>query len=176
MVFFYLRVYVAGFRFSTPYLSLILINSDISNYIVRFIREMSSELEGADIRIFNALCSINGSRNGFTPYMYEQMRKIVCDKILLKSCTTETYGPSVCRYVYNDEYLGVISKVLSETLPFLLYNLFGPAYLNLKRDDPFQPVWADLIMIYLEIWISENHTRVVGLLKGWADHQISLDE
>jgi hypothetical protein len=162
---FYIRVYLRDYDFTTPFSSILIINEDLTVFIMEFIQQtLSEDLPHKNRRIFDAMHCIAGKKYGFTVDKFEQMSKRLNEKIILKLACSKTYSPSSTRYIYNDEVLGFVSHVLSASFPLLAYQLASRSMVGMPADDK-QGVWIDLTMVYIEIWLLKNWRPIVHKIK-----------
>ena len=162
-ILFYLQMYLEGYIVKSPFSAFVIINEQITDFIVRFISQKLQHI--GNMRLFEAMCSICGSTR-FSFEKFSLLKERLKDRVILRFTISNTYGPSTPRYVYNDEYLGLISAVVGDCFPLLIYHLAGPNLLNFSDDSTEdQQKWANIIMIYTEIYLFKNHTMLVEFIK-----------
>lgn len=164
MLDFFIRVYLADYEFETPFSSILIINEELTVFIMKFLHKELGSLPDKSKQVFDAMHSIAGHKYSFDVTKFEKMSERINEKILLRLACSKTYAPSTTRYIYNDEYLGFISHVVSAAFPLLFYTLSSKTLLNLAGDKD-QQAWCDICMVFIEIWLLNNWRLVFGRIK-----------
>lgn len=177
LVYFYLDAYLNDFNIVTPFSALVIISDDLSRYIYSKLKQTLEDLNDkvSDRRIFEAMKTVSGSARGFSVEHYDILNGRVDSKLLFKFFNCSTYGPSTTRYLYNDEYLGLVSHMLTSAFPIILYILLGKNFLNVSLEEP-QGAYCDLLIVFIEIWVRKNWHVVDNKIRAWYRMKISRKE
>lgn len=164
MLDFYIRSYLQDYDFVTPFSSILIINEELTVFIMKFVNQQLLNIEDRSKRVFDAMSAIAGQRYSFDVTKFEKMNERIKDKILLRLACSKTYAPSTTRFIYNDEYLGFISHVVSSAFPLLFYTLASKTLLDLVNSEE-QGAWCDLTMVFIEIWLLNNWRLIFDRIK-----------
>ena len=177
LIYFYLDAYLNDFNIMTPFSALIIISDDLTRFIYSKLKQTLEDLDDkvADRKIFEAMKVVSGSARGFTVEQYDILTQRMDSKLLFKFFNCATYGPSTTRYLYNDEYLGLVSHILTAAFPIILYIMFGKNFLNVSVEEQ-QGAYSDLMMVFIEIWVRKNWHVVDNKIRSWYRMKISRKE
>jgi len=172
---FYIEAYLRDYEFITPFSKFMILNEVITQEVLKSLKKAMEGIEGKEAKIFEAMCYLSGSSNGFSTKAFMEMRTRISEKLLYKFACSKTFGPSAPRYLYNDEYMGIVSYILSYAFPILLYVLSSNRLLGIERDKE-QAVWADLIIVYVEIYAFTHWRKIEEKIRGWIKNKIEMKD
>jgi len=109
-------LYLGRNELATPYTQLMILTSHLSKEVERGIRFCGNKISNRDL--YETLSNIR-PYNKFTNKVFNDLNTRMCHRNLFDFALTSTIGVSVTRYIELDEYLGMISTVINESIPLL---------------------------------------------------------
>lgn len=160
--------YLEGKDLATPFGQLIVYSDAFTKDLERRLRNT----EGGSLNsfeMFEVFSGFNGSSK-FSKNLFSKLNESMGAKILFEFSICKELGVSVTKYIKDDEHLGCIAQVISETLPLIIHS-----YFNLQAfgfDDDQQLEFIRTLIMYLEIDIfARKHQDLVGLIRDVARRQ-----
>lgn len=160
----YLRLYLEGYVLKTPFSAFMFISEQTTANIIQLLYKKLYTTYWK--KLFECLIKICKTTR-FPLDKFEVLESRLHPKLLLRFSISTTYGPSTTRNVYNDEYLGLLSAVVGDSFPLLMYELASPALLNMKKSEPEeQQNWANIVMIFIEVLLFKTHQKYIDIIKN----------
>lgn len=109
-------LYLARNELATPTSQLMILTSELSKEVERGIRFCGDNISNRDL--YETLSSMR-PYNKFSNKVFNDLNSRMSPRNLFDFALTSTIGVSITRYVDLDEYLGMVSTVINESIPLL---------------------------------------------------------
>lgn len=117
-----MKLYLNGFDLATPWGQLMILNNRLSKELELGLRRSNRSMKNYDI--FNCLSGLKNSCK-FTTKVFQDLLQRMSSVTLFKFALSEDIGASITRYIQHDEYLGMFSLIINESIPLLFKDIIN---------------------------------------------------
>jgi hypothetical protein len=116
-----MKLYLNGYDLATPWAQLMVLNDALSKELESGLRKGQGGMN--NFEVFETLSSMR-HRCKFTNRLFNDMSSQLTFKTMFDFALSKEIGCSVCRYISHDEYLGMFSLIINESIPLLFPRVF----------------------------------------------------
>ena len=112
-----MKFYLDGYDLATPWGQLMIMNNSLSSELDRGLRN-SDSFKLNNFEIYTALSGLKQNCK-FTNKIYTVLDEIMSTKTMFSFALNQNISCSICRFVQHDEYLGMFSLIINESIPLI---------------------------------------------------------
>ena len=112
-----MKFYLDGHDMATPWGQLMVMNNKLSNQVYQGLREVLGA-ERTSYRIYQSMSGLK-ENSKFTLNVFSMLEKCMTSRTLFNFALNEEVSCSICRFVKEDEYLGMLHQIINESVPLI---------------------------------------------------------